>query len=138
MGQGNEKPSKGKLVRLWPATVAKVIDPWRVVINRGEVHGIKEGQRFLIYRLSVDEIVDPATGESLGRLEYVKGTGRVTHIQEKMSIVESDRREPAERRIVKSGSPLGLTGPRTQEEIVVPSSLAQFDDPRVGDEAKPI
>ena len=90
--------------KAFPATVAKIIDPCKVVMNRGVLHGVKEGQRFLVYKLSEEVIVDPASGESLGYLEIVKGRGRVSHVQEKMSIVESDRREPVWCRLMRSRS----------------------------------
>jgi hypothetical protein len=75
--------------RLFPATVAALIDAGRVVINRGAQDGIRFGQRFTIYELSEQDIVDPATNESLGHLEIIRGTGSVVHIQDRMSIVEA-------------------------------------------------
>lgn len=73
----------------FPATVASVMDLSHVVINRGAEHGIKYNQRFAIYELSEEDIVDPVTKESLGRLEITKGIGKVVHIQDKMSILEA-------------------------------------------------
>lgn len=75
----------------FPATIVKVIDDFQIVINKGKEDGIRQGQRVLLYNLSDDEIIDPNTGESLGYLEIVKGTGRVIHIQEKMAIIESEK-----------------------------------------------
>ena len=46
----------------FPATVAKVIDDYKLVINRGLEHGIREGQRMLVYPMSDEEIKDPNTG----------------------------------------------------------------------------
>ena len=52
-----------------------------VSLNVGSINGVQEGDKFLVYSLSDHEIVDPDTGESLGYLEFVKGTGEVVHVQ---------------------------------------------------------
>jgi len=80
----------------FPATVVKVVNPWRVVINRGSAHRVKIGQRFLIYSITSEAIIDPKTGESLGFLENPKGTGKVINVQEKISTLESDTPMPSE------------------------------------------
>lgn len=129
--------------------VAKVIDRYTVVINRGEKHGIKVGQRFLIYSIG-DEILDPDTNESLGNLEIVKGTGRVIHSQEKIATIASDMKSSPSRTVrrVKESDPLGIRGASrafraisgaTQEiEEQLPPEKIPFEDPTVGDIAKPI
>ncbi|NBI61314.1 hypothetical protein D3Z53_25830 [Lachnospiraceae bacterium] len=70
--------------------VAKVLDNNQLVLNIGSCDDVVMGQRFLIYGLSDDEIIDPITHESLGHLELVRGTGSVIFIQEKMCIIKSD------------------------------------------------
>lgn len=70
--------------------VAKVLDNKQLVLNIGSCDDVVMGQRFLIYGLSDDEIIDPITHESLGHLELVRGTGSVIFIQEKMCIIKSD------------------------------------------------
>lgn len=100
----------------FPATVASLLNASRLVINKGAQDGVKFGQRFTVYALSAQDIVDPETHESLGRLEIIKGVGKVVHIQEKMSIVEA----------IESGSGFAI------------SLIATFNDPRVGDKARPI
>lgn len=67
--------------------VAKVLSRDRVILNRGEVHGVKPGMRFVLYNVSEEEILDPATGESLGQLELIKGAGEAIHVQAKMCVV---------------------------------------------------
>lgn len=59
------------------------------VINKGSEDYIRKDDIYLIFELG-DEIIDPDTDESLGRLEIVKGTARVSHIQEKMSTIISN------------------------------------------------
>jgi hypothetical protein len=124
--------------------VLKVLDPYRLVINVGSNAGITEKDRFLIYELG-EELIDPETKEVLGRLEIVKGTGKPTHIQEKLTTIESTRtrQQPEKRRTVtKSGDPFMtvLAPARSVEEIVEPSEprLVAFNEVTVGDHAKKI
>ncbi len=64
--------------------IAKIIDEYTVVINRGHEHGVEEDMRFVIYEQG-EEIKDPDTDESLGTFEYVKAKVRVTNVSEKFS-----------------------------------------------------
>lgn len=66
--------------------VLKVMDPYKLVINKGADHGVTMQDRFLIYRLG-EELIDPETQENLGRLEIVCGEGRPCHIQEKFTTI---------------------------------------------------
>ena len=138
----NIKATKKQKERNFPAAVVKVIDDCKVVINRGALHKVKKGQKFLLYKLSEEEIKEPISGKSLGYLEIVKGTGKIIHVQERISTIESDKREPSERRIVRkrSSSPFfsAFTGEEEEETIVPSSRLVPFDDPVIGDKTKPI
>jgi len=121
-----------------PAIVIKVIDKYTIVINAGSEHGVTTGQRFLIYSLSEDDIIDPVTGDNLGKLEILKGTGTATHVQGRMTTITSDqyKRLPSKRIIRKKS--FGAFTP--QDEIVEdqePKHLP-FDYPSNGDYAKPI
>jgi len=128
------------------ATVAKVIDDYTVVINHGADKGVKTGDRFLIYFVEKEELLDPETGESLGHLELVRGTGTVTHVQAKLSTIESNRFEKnprVKRRIRSPGEYLGglasfLATETTEEVEETPSRMLPFESPRIGDKAKPI
>jgi hypothetical protein len=138
----------------FPAKIVDILDEYKVVINRGSSHGIAEGQRFLLYALSKGEIRDPDTKEPLGFLEIVKGTGRVTHVQEKMATLESDKIIPNEKKIVRTThtdmpststylQPSWLTGiqPGTtivEEETGGTPRMRAFKDPEIGDWAKPV
>jgi hypothetical protein len=121
------------------AVVAGVLDDdYVVVINRGQRDGIKKGQKFLIYAVSPEEIRDPTNGESLGHLETVKGTGTVSHLQEKMATITSDQRS-SNRRVVKrnnwgSMAVLGIAGETEEFE----TTELPFKSPKVGDYARPI
>ncbi len=108
--------------------VASVLDSDRVVINIGASDGIKIGQRFLIYELSDEEIKDPLTDESLGRLEIPKGTGKIVGTQSRIAVLESDQ-EP-------SGNPrLPMSGTVTAD-FFTPAAMAPFRSPNVGDSVK--
>ncbi len=120
--------------RPFPATVAEVLDPMRVVINRGTKDLVKLGKRFLIYGIG-PEIEDPETGKPLGRVELVRGTGVVIHAQEQMATIESDRTDPPQRRVIKTY--LSVLGPQ-EETVYSSSSRNPFDAPATGDLAKPI
>ena len=126
-----------------PATVARVLSEYRVVINRGSLQGIEKGQRFLLYALSEEDIVDPTTGEPLGHLEIVKGTGKVVHVQERLATIESDMtRGPGGtvvRRVPLSGGFMAhyLSSWEEVRSASPPESIP-FDEPAVNDKAKPI
>ncbi|MBQ7665731.1 MAG: hypothetical protein IJS42_03350 [Synergistaceae bacterium] len=80
--------------------VIKVINDYEIVIDKGSNDEVKSAYRFLVYRLD-DEIFDPATHESLGRLEIVCGEGKPKHIQERFTTIEScQKRITGKRRIV--------------------------------------
>lgn len=118
----------------FPATVAKVIDNYKLVMNRGEQNGIREGQRMMVYHISNEDIKDPNTGESLGFLELVRGTGRVIFVQDKISIIETDQKKTYRKRI--ENTPLGLSSYKS--EVVESDELKPFDNAQVGDLVKPI
>jgi len=134
----NESPGASQQPT-YPATVVHVLSPYRVVINRGSEQNIRVGQRFLIYRLGDADIVDPGSGESLGKLEIVRGIGRVTHVQDKMATLESDRKSPAQRTVVRKRNPSRWFSEEEEEErFSPPQETLPFDDPSIGDSAKPV
>jgi len=133
-------PEQAKVIQL--GAVAKVVDDFTLVLNRGFSHGVKEGARFLIYGLG-DEIRDPETKETLGKLEIVRGIGVALHVQESICTVQSAksrRPAPTVRTIKKDprGAWAFLSGEETVEERQGEPSLVPFDNPQVGDIAKPI
>jgi len=120
------------------ATVVAVTDQYTVPINRGSNDYVGVGSRFMLYSLSEEEVKDPVSGRSLGRLEIVKGTGVIINVQSRMSILQSDQWEAPTRRIVRKG-PRSFSFGGEEEEVVVPSNRRlEFIDSKVGDKAKPI
>lgn len=121
----------------YPATVAEVFDHGMIVLNRGASDGVQEGQRFLIYEPSDREIVDPVTGESLGRLERVKGTGTVVNVQNRMCTVELTHGDTPVKRRVNRGSPFQAF-PGLESEAASREATDSPGEPKTGDKAKPI
>lgn len=117
-------------------------DNCNVSLNVGSNDGVQKDDKFLVYSLSDHEILDPDTGESLGYLEFVKGTGKVVHVQDKMCTITSTAyQKPAAKRTIRKSSPsIAVWGGGTVEEIVQEDNKEQvpFDNPQVGDLAKPI
>jgi len=130
----------------FPAKVAKVIDQYKLVINKGSIDGIRESQRMLVYYIDKEEIKDPDTGKSLGYLELVRGSGRIIFVQEEISILESDRIFEGYRKIPVSpfaGSYLSsqlskLEDYRESLGEALKGTLKPFENPQVGDLVKPI
>lgn len=117
--------------------VADVTNEYKVVINAGSDLGIQEGQRYLLYALSSEEILDPDTHESLGYLEIVKGTGKVIHVQERMSTIESDSYRTSSKTVSRKNPFMGAFG-STVEEIESDKKHVPFENPEVGDLLKRI
>jgi hypothetical protein len=117
--------------------VVRVIDDLTLVLNKGSEHGISKGDTFLVYYVEPEEIKDPVTGESLGNLEIVRGSGSVVHVQPKMCTIKSNRTESGGRIIRRASS--GALAAIMGETIEHPEKQAiPFDYPQVGDIAKPV
>lgn len=120
----------------YPATVAKVTDSHTLVINRGSDHGIKKGDHFLVYYVDPEELIDPESGESLGNLEIVRGTGTAIHVQPKLTTLKSNRVVSKGRVIRRQSGVLAAFGSEVVEE---PEREAMpFERPEVGDKVKPV
>lgn len=118
--------------KIFPANVVKVIDPYKLAINRGSTDGIRIGQRMLVYLLSEEELIDPNTNESLGHLEIFKGTGKVIHVQEKLSTIESDLKKLEQKKAHPLLDPLLF---RLEQNTI---EVKSFENPQIGDLVKPI
>jgi hypothetical protein len=114
--------------------VASIRSGTLVVLNKGEKDGVKLNQRFLLFGMG-PEIFDPESKKSLGFLEEVRGTGKVIHVQESMSTIESDTKEPGQIFTTRPNF-FGLSTAVVEERT--PSTTVPFRDPKVGDFAKPI
>lgn len=116
--------------------VAFIKSNYEVVINKGSDHGVGIGDKFIIYKLS-DEVIDPDTNQSLGFLEDIKGTGVVTHIQEKIATLESNDyiKESDKTEIVKTkknNSLYSILSEGVQETTkIIPGSITKKDFTRI-------
>jgi len=115
--------------------VVKVVDDITVVVNAGSDDGIAPHQKFTLYCLGSEDLVDPDTGENLGRLEVVKGVVAPTHIQDKIATLKSDiwRNPEGAKTIVRKSPIFAVIG--STEEVVERGNKTRtpLDDPQVGD-----
>jgi len=106
------------------AKVIKVINEYEVVINKGADDNIKDDNIFLVYNLG-DELIDPDTNESLGRLELICGKAKVKHIQPKFTtLISSERGRPRKR--TRTNPWLGVAG--TTEEVTESGEMLEFEN----------
>ena len=119
-------------------------DECQVSLNIGAADKVSKGDRFLVYALSEHEIFDPDTKESLGFLEFVKGVGEVIHVQEKLCTISSTKRKKP-KTIIRKQSPQAFsfsmlgTQSTVEETVIDPNNdQAPFDNPEIGDLAKPV
>lgn len=124
----------------YPASVVKIIDEFNVVINRGSDHGVVQGDEFVIYYKEQEDLLDPVTGESLGRLEIVRGTGFATHVQPKMTTIKSNTMGQGD---TWSKEGLGIGGSLLGDFSSNPDTFGKefetlpFDNVMVKDQVKP-
>jgi hypothetical protein len=112
--------------------VAKVLDKFSVVINKGEKDGIKRGYQFLIYS-EYGEIFDPETNKSLGNLEVPKGFAEVESLQERITLLRSSEFRNKSTRIGSAFFHSAISGFNEESEKVrVPFSR----DVSIGDKVK--
>jgi len=123
------------------AVVAKVIDDYKIVINKGSTSGVKENALYNVIELG-DDIIDPDTKEVLEKLEIVKGIVKPIHIQENITTLVSCKYQTApDRKEIKitSVSPLmkkwGFMSHDDKTETITPGEkkLMKLDDVKVGD-----
>ena len=120
----------GKQIR-----VVEIIDHERLALNVGSADGAEMHQRYLVYYVSKREIIDPETRESLGFLEVVRGTGKVTHVQPMLCTITSDMKESVTIRERQHSAILySLTG--GGDVTTTTTQTVAFDKAEVGDFAK--
>jgi hypothetical protein len=107
---------------------------FEVVLNAGRDKKVALGQRYILYRTGV-EIRDPDTGEPLGILERVLGTGVISHVQDRLSVLKSTEQVTLPPRILKRPY-LGIVSLLETEEVKSTVEDLPFRDPKVGDLAK--
>ena len=73
--------------------IAKILDEYHIVINKGRNDCVQERMKFVIFSISNDDIKDSDTHESLGKLELVKGYVTAFHVQERATICVAEKTE---------------------------------------------
>ncbi|WP_243323868.1 hypothetical protein [Geothrix sp. SG200] len=128
----NEVNPKRQLI----ASIVKIINEYTLVINKGSDHGLKIGDQFLVYFLETEELFDPETNENLGRLEILRGTGSVIHLQEKIATIKSNRTTKTIRTIKRTPNQWAsvLLGSEIVEQPDV--EVLPFEYPALNDKAK--
>ena len=120
--------TKDKLIE---GKVLQVIDDYKVVINKGKRDGVSLYQKFLIYYLSDEDMIDEDTGENLGKIEYVIGKGRVIHLQDTMATVESVEVTTTSKKTIKKLN--NVFGLANEETIIEPKEqLVGFNNCQKG------
>lgn len=123
-----------------PLRVAAILDEYTVVLNKGSADGITIDDKFLVYGVG-DEIKDPDTGESLGKVELIRGRVKVQHLQDRLSIAKSVEsvRIPGRKRTVRRSGTLAIALGSGVEEIEEDHSFEDkpLDDVAEGDFARP-
>lgn len=132
--------------------VIKILDSYRVVINLGK-DKVQKGQKFIIYDEG-EEVTDPDTKTSLGKIEILKAKVEIEHVQDKFSIAVSEGRTVTKRvstpawqsawQYYWASSMFPSTSEIVSEEVRDPLPLGSGDLPqidrtiRVGDRVRAI
>ena len=121
--------------------VIRILDEYSLIINVGAKHGVKKGMKFIVYEEG-DEIIDPETNKSLGKLEFVKGTIEVVNVQENFSLAMSAEFYP-ETTIKELTFALTRFGGRRKrlpvdENVIEPLQTPVSNKIKVGDKVKSI
>ena len=66
----------------------KIVDNQTIVLNIGRENGVFMDDKFVVFDLG-EEVLDPETGENLGKLEDIKGKGKVIHVQNHLCTIET-------------------------------------------------
>ena len=124
--------------------IARIISSSQVVLAAGKEHGAEEGMVFVIYALG-EEIFDPENGNSLGRLELIKGKVKITHVQDKMSFATTPSRQVTRKVDPLAGLVVSPFGSREYTETVRDELEVEQPKPanldlvvRVGDKARSV
>lgn len=101
-----------------------------LLINAGEQHDVKIGERVLVFALG-PEMTDPETNESLGFFEVVRGYGKVLSTQTKMAIIRSTKTKTVSYQRPVSGVNAFALGRATEE--ATREDPAPFTNAKIGD-----
>ena len=109
-------------------------DNYSVALNIGKEDGVQLEEEFIIYTYSDSSLTDPETGEDLGKLEIVRGKGKVTNVQEKLCTVRSTETQFVKRHELTENPYSMIRKP--QMVTYDDKEDLPFDNPEHGDYAK--
>lgn len=121
------------------AKVVKIIDDYSVAINKGSADNISIGKQYLLLGIG-EEIFDPDTKDSLGKIELVRGKVIVMHVQDKIATLTSDEwTKPRGKRTIKRQNQVwSMIGGSETEIINEQSELIPLNSPEISDVIKGI
>ena len=120
--------------RPFPGQVADIIDEYTLVINRGKKDDVIIGQRFIVYKLTEREIIDPETGKKLGNYEHFTGSGKIVLVTDEWSTLESNMKiESQNQDLLLNWPGIGIRSSEWRKA----NKLTPFDFPKKGDYVKP-
>jgi len=124
--------------------IAQIIDDTKVVINVGSRDGVILNQKFVIYEEG-DEILDPDTGVSLGKIEVPKGHIIIEHVQDKIAIgvTEQKAEDASERKtlselMVEASTPVKNNREKLMVDPYSMKPLPSITPVKVGDRVRAI
>ncbi len=114
------------------AKVISIIDEYTLVLNKGKKDNMMVGDKYYVFYLGADDIIDEDTNENLGKIEYIIGKGQITHVQDNMSQLKSITKEVVKKKkIIRTTSQISFMD--KEEEIIEPEeNLVPFKEPAVG------
>ena len=123
---------------IFPPKVTQVTGWGSFVVNRGG-NTVREDDLFEVFALG-DAVVDPDTGEDLGRMETVAGIARITSVKPKFSLAEmiTDHGEIVRGMILRRfhgllGEPAGTAAPAVQPRTEGERNYRRIDTDGDGD-----
>ncbi len=87
--------------------VAHILNTREIAINVGTENGVTVGMYFDVMDAHYENITDPDTNEVLGSLERPKVRVKIIHVQEKLSLATTYRKERVNTGGTGRGIPLG-------------------------------
>ena len=85
--------------------VAHILNTREIAINVGTENGVTVGMYFDVMDAHYENITDPDTNEVLGSLERPKVRVKIIHVQEKLSLATTYRKERVEYWWHRAGDP---------------------------------
>lgn len=113
--------------KLLTGRVIKIIDKYKLVINKGSQDGVSVYDRFLIYHLG-EKMIDPDTKENLGTLELVCGEGKPEHIQDHITTLVTAKESVKKTKTVMKNGAFSIMYGTTRETYEPVVTMEPFEN----------